>query len=140
MVALALPPGPRAQHRRTRLVPHQGDVQADIDEVFEKSSGELSYLGDWHSHPRGPAKPSQTDTGNAAKMAADHAVEVPRPLVLIQATKPFRIHVAVAALGVFRWSPEGRRLEECELVIAPLRLAAVHRSPTRQRPILEELR
>lgn len=120
VIVRALPPGPRAQHKRTRLIPHHGDVQADIARVFEESSGALSYLGDWHSHPRGPAEPSQVDSGNAAKMAAEHATEVPRPLVLIQATKPFRIHVAIAGLGAFRWSPEERRLASCELIIGPV--------------------
>jgi integrative and conjugative element protein (TIGR02256 family) len=120
VIVRVLPPGPRAQHKRTRLIPHHGDVQADIDSVFEESSGALSYLGDWHSHPRGSNEPSQVDTGNAAKMAAERAAEVPRPLVLIQATKPFRIHVAIAALGAFRWSTEGRRLECCELIVVPV--------------------
>lgn len=128
VVVHALPPGPRAQHKRTRLIPHHADVQADINRVFEESSGALSYLGDWHSHPRGPAEPSQVDTENAAKMAVERATEVPRPLVLIQATKPFRIHVAIAGLGAFRWFPEERRLARCEVIVTPMETGKYQRS------------
>ena len=120
VIVRALPPGPRAQHKRTRLIPCPDDIQADIDRVFEESSGALSYLGDWHSHPRGAAEPSRVDAESAAKMAADCATDVPRPLVLIQATKPFRIHVTIAGLGGFRWSPKRHCLESCQLIVASL--------------------
>ncbi len=117
VIARALPPGPRAQHKRTRFIPHQGDVQADIDQVFKESSGALDYLGDWHSHPRGSCEPSGTDIRSAAKIAADRATAIPRPLVLIQATNPLRIHVSIGRLGAFRWSPEDQQLVSCELAV-----------------------
>jgi integrative and conjugative element protein (TIGR02256 family) len=116
VITRVLPPGPRAQHKRTRFIPNQGDVQVDIEKVFRESSGALTYLGDWHSHPRGSCEPSGTDTQSAAKIAADRATAVPQPLVLIQATKPLRIHVGIGQLRAFRWSEE-QRLSPCELTV-----------------------
>lgn len=117
VILRALPPGPRARHRRTRLIPDPRDVRAQIDAVFEETAGAYSYLGDWHSHPRGSARPSEVDVGTAAKIAANQAVELPRPLVLIQPTRPFRIHVGISALGAYRWCPQQRRLADCELIL-----------------------
>lgn len=120
VVARALPPGPRAQHRRTRLVPHPDDVQEEIECVFDESDGRWCYLGDWHTHPMGAARPSGTDSRSAQEMASDEAVEVPEPLVLIQATKPLRVHVGIADLNAFRWSPADRRLVPQALEIRTL--------------------
>lgn len=110
VIVSALPPGPRTRHERARLVPDPRDTQAAIDKVHEESGGRLHYLGDWHSHPRGSARPSGTDSANARKIAADKAVETPKPLVIIQATAPFRIHVGIRALGVYQWCPAQERL------------------------------
>lgn len=110
VVNKALPPGHRARHDRTRLVPHPDDVQEEINRVFEESGGRLLYLGDWHTHPLGAARPSGTDMNSARKMAANDAVDLPEPLVLIQATRPIRVHVGVGDLAAFRWSPGKDRL------------------------------
>ena len=116
----ALPPGPRAQHRRTRFIPNSEDTQDDIDRIFESSLGALSYLGEWHSHPRGSSKPSRVDQQGAARVAGGPETDVASPVVLIQATKPFRVHVGIGQLAAYRWAPEEGRLKLCDLVVLQL--------------------
>lgn len=117
VVALALDVGPKTRHHRTRLVPDQGHLQALIEQIFEKSGSRLSYVGDWHSHPLGPARPSGTDVGAAAKMASDEGVDLPRPLVIIQQTHVFHRRVQIGHLAAFRWEPAMETLLPCETVV-----------------------
>lgn len=37
------------------------DLKKSISKIFERSSGTLSYVGTWHSHPSGSGEPSSTD-------------------------------------------------------------------------------
>lgn len=47
-------------------------------------SNELSYyLGEWHSHPRGRAIPSEADARQMKQIAGDNASKCPEPLLLI---------------------------------------------------------
>lgn len=118
VVVRALGPGPNAKHRRTRLIPDSGDVQEAIDAVFQESEGKLLYLGDWHTHPWGDARPSGVDVRGATAIADDPAVGVERPLVVIQATRPFQVHVGMGSLGVFRWDPQRRELIAQDVIIS----------------------
>ncbi len=122
IVAHAFGPGPKARHRRTRLVMDPVDVQTRITQIFDRYDGRLAYLGDWHSHPRGAAHPSRVDITSAAIMADDAEAGVPRPLVLIQATRPFRVHVGISELRAFHWDPANRNLPPASLRVATLDL------------------
>jgi integrative and conjugative element protein (TIGR02256 family) len=95
-------------------------VQRDIDQVFEESDGRLRYLGDWHTHPRDSARPSRVDANSAAEIAADSRVELPDPLVLIQATKPFHIHVGIGELAAYQWLADAGQLTTYELEVTTI--------------------
>lgn len=36
-------------------------LQEEMNEIWEKSEGKITYLGDWHTHPENKPKPSFTD-------------------------------------------------------------------------------
>lgn len=61
VVAGMLGPGPRAMHGRHAFLPdHRWQIE-EIQNVFSKTSGDLNYLGDWHTHPNGVAAMSNLD-------------------------------------------------------------------------------
>jgi integrative and conjugative element protein (TIGR02256 family) len=109
VVVRAFGPGPNARHRRFHYVPDRRDTQAAIERVFKESDGSHLYLGEWHSHPLGPARPSGTDITTLADIAAEEAVGLRQPIALIQQTKTVRPTVVMGALVGVRWNPEGRR-------------------------------
>lgn len=76
-------PGPDARHETHRFEP-DGEWQARrIAAAYEGSGRIVTYLGDWHSHPRGGRKPSDLDRSTAAKIAESPAARAPHPLILI---------------------------------------------------------
>jgi integrative and conjugative element protein (TIGR02256 family) len=103
-------PGPNAKHQRFRLVPDPGHTQAMIDQVAETSGGRDRYLGEWHSHPLGRSRPSDTDVNTLIDIAAQAEVQLPRPLALIQQTKPYRRRARMGELGAFRWDSDREQL------------------------------
>jgi integrative and conjugative element protein (TIGR02256 family) len=58
-----------------------------INEQLRALSAPLHYLGDWHSHPNGPAQPSATDRATLARLAAHPQVQTHTPLLLIVQTR-----------------------------------------------------
>lgn len=48
----------RSRFMVDRISTHHQKV---VDEAFKKSSGDLHYLGEWHTHPEDVPKPSMTD-------------------------------------------------------------------------------
>lgn len=123
VVACAYGPGPRAKHRRTTFEPHPSTTQALIDAVFAECGARYRYVGSWHSHPGGVARPSSTDIRTTESVAGDHEVALPEPVVLIQSTG--RGHaggrIAAGELRGWRWSADHEWLLPCEL--RPLELA-----------------
>lgn len=89
VIEKALGPGPRARHERFRLVCDHNYLQEAIDRELAASDGTRYYLGDWHTHPLGPARPSGRDRATAASIASNPTVGLRRPLVLIQSTVPW---------------------------------------------------
>ena len=122
-------PGPRATHRRRVFIPDRAAVDRAIARVHEASDGRYAFLGSWHTHPLGRPAPSATDIATAREVAADPETDLPRPLVLIQATNPLRRTLRDRDLRAWRWSLLDDRLE-----LAPL---AVVREPTYPRVDLD---
>lgn len=56
-----LGPGPRALHGRFMFVPDHSWQVEQLRNAFNQSGGDLRYLGDWHTHPRGVAQMSELD-------------------------------------------------------------------------------
>ena len=113
-------PGPGARHRPTRFSSAPEWVKSCIDEVFDSTDGRETYLGEWHSHPLGGASPSRTDVNAVTSIATDHAVDLSRPTVLIQATKIFRRRIHMGALAAYRWDNLSELLIAQELRVGSL--------------------
>jgi integrative and conjugative element protein (TIGR02256 family) len=110
-------PGPRAKHQRRLFIPDRAAVYRAIARVHEASNGRYAFLGSWHTHPLGRPAPSPTDIATAREVAADGETDLPRPLVLIQATNPLRRTLRDRNLRAWRWSILDERLEPAPLAI-----------------------
>jgi integrative and conjugative element protein (TIGR02256 family) len=62
-------PGPLATHGATRFQPDSVYQQSQLEEKFARSGGVNTYLGDWHTHPRGVSELSATDRRTLARIA-----------------------------------------------------------------------
>lgn len=103
VVACAYGPGPRARHRATTFEPHPATTDRLIEAVHQVSDGRYRYLGSWHSHPNGIARPSGTDVATTAAVAHEDAVRLSSPVILIQATRRTPDAVVPADLRAWRW-------------------------------------
>lgn len=110
-------PGPRATHRRRLFIPDRDAVNRAIVRVHEASDGRYAFLGSWHTHPLGRPTPSSTDIATAREVATDAAADLPRPLVLIQATNPLRRTLRDRDLRAWHWSSDDDRLSPMPLAI-----------------------
>lgn len=117
VVAIAYGPGPRARHRPYSFVPDREATRDAIAEVHETSSGALSYIGEWHTHPGGSARPSRRDVASLATIASEPAVDLPRPIAVIVPTVILRRRVRVRDPSGFRWIPVVEAVEELDLTI-----------------------
>jgi|SRR6185369_4030738 len=76
-------PGPAAVHSPVRFEPDANWQAEQIGLFYDAFDGRLTYLGDWHTHPSGPAFPSDLDVSCLKNIAADAAARAPIPLMLI---------------------------------------------------------
>jgi integrative and conjugative element protein (TIGR02256 family) len=115
VVAGAYGPGPRAKHRRKTFEPHPATTATLMRAVREHSEARYRYLGSWHSHPAGPARPSSMDVATTEAVAIEAAVLLPRPVVLIQSLRGSTDGLATAELRAWRWTPEVAWLLPCDI-------------------------
>jgi integrative and conjugative element protein (TIGR02256 family) len=75
--------GPSATRTRDYFKP-DGPWQAEeVARRYVGSGRVTTYLGDWHSHPRGDARPSDLDRTTARAIAMYSEARLPRPTLLI---------------------------------------------------------
>jgi integrative and conjugative element protein (TIGR02256 family) len=110
-------PGPGAKHRRRLFVPDRDAVDRAIACVHQASDGRYAFLGSWHTHPLGRPLPSKTDIETAEEIARDEATDLPRPLLLIQATNPLRRTLRDRYLRAYRWDAPTSRLALWPIVV-----------------------
>jgi integrative and conjugative element protein (TIGR02256 family) len=82
-VTAQIGPGPKARHECHRFEPDGAWQDAELAHAYECSGQLLTYLGDWHSHPNGPGKPSKLDRRTARAIARCREARLPHPLFLI---------------------------------------------------------
>lgn len=83
VITHATGPGPQARHGYSSFMPDHAYCQRVLDEVFDETQGELTYLGDWHSHPWGLVRPSPRDAATMLEIARDRGYCCPRPLLAL---------------------------------------------------------
>lgn len=76
-------PGPNAKHGRFKFVPDGAFQQKLLEEYFKKTNGGETYLGDWHTHPKGSAIPSYTDKKTLANIALLASSGISNPIMAI---------------------------------------------------------
>jgi integrative and conjugative element protein (TIGR02256 family) len=54
-----------------------------FDQAWDHSNGHVTFLGDWHTHPGGPAVPSAKDARALRQLASNDDYGTPTPLALI---------------------------------------------------------
>ena len=98
-------PGPRAVHKPRRFEP-DAEWQAErVASAYADSGRIATYLGDWHSHPRGFATPSELDRSTAREIARYAAARAPNPLIVILHGKPGAWNIAAHRRGRWRLRP-----------------------------------
>lgn len=106
-----LGPGPGAEHTTRSFVPDSAWQQEQLAAAYEGSGRITTYLGDWHTHPRGVPAPSRRDRRTARVIARLRTSRLPRPLMLILASDAD----GKWTLVVYRW--QGRRLEPVDVEV-----------------------
>lgn len=81
-------PGPNARHGPTGFHPDSTWQEQVIADLYQDSGRRLSYLGDWHTHPRGVARPSRLDRATLRTIARHPPARCPQPLMLILGGEP----------------------------------------------------
>lgn len=88
VVSWIVGPGINAVHRRLSFEPDYKYHSKIADDAWNESQGTLYYLGDWHTHPGGPALASELDVRCLAGIANSPTANVPRPLMVIVGSNP----------------------------------------------------
>ena len=81
-------PGPMAAHKPFHFEPDSKWQKRWIAKTYEESDRIVTYLGDWHTHPRGSGTPSPIDRSTAKEISYCTAARVPHPLILILFGEP----------------------------------------------------
>lgn len=76
-------PGPRAKHGFRYFEADSAYCQRVLDHIFDHSQGELTYLGDWHTHPLGGLLLSRLDVDTMRIVANDELYQCSLPLSVI---------------------------------------------------------
>ncbi|WKZ32808.1 MAG: Mov34/MPN/PAD-1 family protein [Thermodesulfobacteriota bacterium] len=76
-------PGPNAYHGLTCFEADHKYCQSILDYIFDLTRGELTFMGDWHTHPWGALDLSSRDYKTLIELASDHRAKTPRPIIAI---------------------------------------------------------
>jgi integrative and conjugative element protein (TIGR02256 family) len=93
-----------------------------FDEAWDVSSGRITFLGDWHTHPGGSPSPSTTDRDAMLQLATDPAYGTPVPLIAIVAAPRLACDGRSPEIGYLLHTKGGRvhRLEPELMKVVPL--------------------
>lgn len=68
---------------KNRFIRDSGNLNEELEKIYDLSVGKLEYLGEWHSHPNGNEKFSTGDKKTMLKIASDTDVGFNFPFLLI---------------------------------------------------------
>jgi integrative and conjugative element protein (TIGR02256 family) len=103
-------PGPKAKSSRAHFVPDGIWQEAEVARLYETSGRRATYLGDWHSHPDGVARPSKKDERTARDIAQTPEARIENPLILIAASDSESWRIAAYRFDGLRLHHEALRL------------------------------
>jgi integrative and conjugative element protein (TIGR02256 family) len=83
VIASVLGPGPNAKHRLSSFEPDAAWQNEIGQDIYRWSGRTITYLGDWHTHPRSTPSPSGQDRRTVAMIASDPRFRAPTPLYAI---------------------------------------------------------
>lgn len=86
VVTALIGPGSGAIATPTSLLPDARTQQLELNAIYSQTHGRDTYLGDWHSHPRGVPNMSWRDRRTLAAIARDPRARLSRPAMLIAAS------------------------------------------------------
>ncbi len=81
VVTVAGDPGPKAQRVRNRFKRDLAHAQVLADRAYDRDGS--IWIGEWHTHPRGPVEPSKLDCRTYASHLADSSLGFDRFLSFI---------------------------------------------------------
>ena len=103
VVEFIIGPGPQAVHRKGSFIPDHRYQHRELSRLYQAAGRNLDYLGDWHTHPGGPASLSRTDLATLRRIAQHAAARAPRPIMLLLAGgEPWRVAAWMAEI-TRRW-------------------------------------
>lgn len=77
--------GPGATATSTSFLPDAQAQQLELNDIYLRTQGQETYLGDWHSHPAGLPLMSRRDRRTLASIARHPRARLSRPTMLIAA-------------------------------------------------------
>lgn len=83
IVTAIIGPGPKAKHGRFRFVPDAEYQQTELETHFYKTDSRETYLGDWHTHPRGSCQLSMVDKRTLTRIARTTSSGTQHPIMAI---------------------------------------------------------
>jgi integrative and conjugative element protein (TIGR02256 family) len=113
-ITAVIGPGPAARHNRTTFLPDHEYQVREIASLYESSGREHTYLGDWHSHPRGSMAPSARDLTVMGRISNTTSARCAEPLLFLVVGGPEKWD-----LCMWRWKT-GTKAETVE----PLEIVA----------------
>ncbi len=100
VVTTALGAGPSAEYEPTSFHPDSDWQQSRLEEIYERTAGVVTFLGDWHVHPSGGFGLSRQDRRTMKHTATTVEARCSHPLMGLLARTDQRY-----LLGVWRWRP-----------------------------------
>lgn len=82
VVTHVIGPGPGATHQRFNFEPDYSWHTAEVDRLYREND-QVTYLGDWHTHPCGSPTPSPMDMGVLQMLKDNKEARTPKPLMII---------------------------------------------------------
>lgn len=80
-------PGPKAIHEPTRFEKDVEFCQKFLDKLYMETSGEVVYMGEWHSHPNSDNRPSGLDLRSLSEISEQQEYLTENPVMIIFSSK-----------------------------------------------------
>jgi len=80
--------GEGAKHKYYKFSPDQDYQLRKIADIYKKSGGTITYIGDWHTHPNSDPELSWIDKRTLTKIALTKESQNTHPIMMVLGGKP----------------------------------------------------